>query len=745
MKKRIAVILLAVLTLCFSGCSSKSAVKTTLSFDREASANPLADGTVAENENFRLEWDMANMSVVLTDKRNGTKWGTSPIETGEPKFDEFGMPIKRHPQLESALSVEYMDAETETVNTSISYTGAVQDGRIVCEELENGMRTAYYFDDAEFMIPVDYILKEDGLAVSINPDAIEEGDNQILTISLAPYLCSLTNNAADGYFMVPAGSGGLVHPKEVSQSGSVYSMEVYGEDLARDVRDNVSDTEATRLPVYGVKNGDTAVCAVIEGAADSAAVEVRYGSTAVGYSAVYTKFQYRASMSNTIRLFYGVATENQINSDTHITETMTVGFYPLFGQAADYNGMAQVYRNYLKEKGYLSGQAEESALHLQMIGGVMTEESFFGIPYQKLYAATTLTKALEIVKEVQEETDTSLSISLKGFGKSGINIGKIAGGYGIGHGLGSVSDLQVLSSYCEQKDIPFFMDFDLVHFKQSGSGVSRISDSVKNVGEKTAYQYDFQVATLGRLDDTKYQLLQRTKLVASADKLMNKAEKWQLNGIALGTLSNVAYSDFSDSSTGRYCAKNKMSSDVASIFQAFRKNGFRLCAEQANDYAAVNADAVIGVPLKSDQSDIIAEDIPFYQLVFKGYIPLNGESVNLEAEPDTAILQSIEGGSGLTFTLTADYDIDLVKTGKREFFNSLYLDLKDYIVNRSEQLKQFYNKVNGIPIAEHKIVADGLRKTVYENGVTVYVNYGDAAAETELGSVEPHNFLVGES
>lgn len=75
-------------------------------------------------------------------------------------------------------------------------------------------------------------------------NAVQEGANKILAISLAPYFCSLTNNAADSYLMVPTGLGGLVYPKEVSQYGLLYSMDVYRADLAMAVWDNVSVNEA---------------------------------------------------------------------------------------------------------------------------------------------------------------------------------------------------------------------------------------------------------------------------------------------------------------------------------------------------------------------------------------------------------------------------------------------------------------------------------------------------------------------
>ena len=742
MKKRISVVLFAVLLLLTSGCSPKNTAVKSVPFDKDAESSSPENDSIAENERFSLSWDSTNMSVVLTDKKSNTKWGTSPIDGGEVQYDEFGMPIKRHPQVESALSVDYMDSASGTVNTVISYTGAVQDGRIRCAGADNGIRVEYYFDEAEFMIPVDYTLEEDSVKITVDPAGIEEGANKILSISLAPYFCSLANDDGSDYFMVPFGSGGLVYPKAVSQSGSLYSSAVYGRDLSEELWDDIATTEEVRMPVYGVKKGSSAVCAVIESAADSAAVEVRYGSTGTGYSAVYTKFNYRSSVSNTIKLFYSVSTENQVASDVHISEKMTVGFYPLSGDKADYNGMVEVYRNYLKGNGYLSGKANDTALHLQMIGGVMTQESFFGVPYKRLYATTTLKDALEIVKDIKETAGNGLSVSLKGFGKTGIDIGKIAGGYGIGSSLGGVSDLKSLSKYCNQENIPLYMDFDLINYKKSGGGVSRIFDSVKGVSGKTAYQYDFQIAALGRLDYTKYQLLQRSKLTGVADKAIKKAEKWQLTGVSFGSLSSTSYSDFSDKSDDSYCSKSGMSADVENIVKNLKKQNLKFCAEYANDYAAVNADAVIGAPIKSDESDIISEDIPFYQMVFKGYVPLNGESVNLEDDINKAILRSVEGGCGLTFTVVNSYDTALVKTGERVFFNSLYSDLKDNIVSASARLEKYYAAVNGAAVSEHEIMANGLRKTVFDNGTAVYVNYGTEAVKTDAGTVNPNDFLL---
>ena len=151
------------------------------------------------------------------------------------------------------LSVEYVSAETGNTESVISKTGAEKDGRIVCRTLENGIRIEYYFDSPGFMIPVDYILREDSLLATINPADIEESENVITSISLTPFFCAAENDEKDGWLLVPSGSGALIYPKTLSQQGTNYSAQVYGDDASIELWDMPSSDKAVRLPVYGAK------------------------------------------------------------------------------------------------------------------------------------------------------------------------------------------------------------------------------------------------------------------------------------------------------------------------------------------------------------------------------------------------------------------------------------------------------------------------------------------------------------
>ena len=50
--------------------------------------------------------------------------------------------------------------------------------------------------------------------------------------------------------------------------------------------------------------------------------------------------------------------------------------------------------------------------------------------------------------------------------------------------------------------------------------------------------------------------------------------------------------------------------------------------------------------------------------------------------------------------------------------------------------------VKNAKITQHSIVDDNVRKTVFDNGVAVYVNYGDTGAAVNGISVAPQSFEV---
>ena len=60
-------------------------------------------------------------------------------------------------------------------------------------------------------------------------------------------------------------------------------------------------------------------------------------------------------------------------------------------------------------------------------------------------------------------------------------------------------------------------------------------------------------------------------------------------------------------------------------------------------------------------------------------------------------------------------------------------------------LKPYYESIDGVAIMSHTLLGDGVRMTVYENGVAVVVNRGQIAQSTPLGYVEAGQYRIGEA
>ena len=168
-------------------------------------------------------------------------------------------------------------------------------------------------------------------------------------------------------------------------------------------------------------------------------------------------------------------------------------------------------------------------------------------------------------------------------------------------------------------------------------------------------------------------------------------------------------------------------------------------ATKANDYAAAISDIVTDMPTSSTGSYIFDYDIPFYAIVFKGYVPITTESINLSSNSNELLLKAVESGCGLNYTLTQRWDNSLIDANYPYFYNSVYENVKDRIISNYSKLSGYYDKILGAHIAEHAVLEENLRKTAFDNGITVYVNYGDSAVATPDGEVDAHDYLVLES
>ena len=351
MKKILSCILCLCFLLSLTACGTVSKQQA---FNKTTGTAKLKDPLIAENDTYLLEWNDKTYGVIVTNKQTGEVWGTTPQESDEVKLDSFGMPVKRHEMTNSVLSVYYHDKKVGTDNNNVySYGGVVENGHIRCARIDNGVHVEYYFDALEFMIPVDFVLCDDYVRVSVDPRLIQENSNIVTSVSLAPFFCSVENDTKGANLFVPSGSGALIGTKTQSLQGEKFSAPVYGEDLSKQKLYNNQSQTSVNMPVFGADGVEKGVFAVIENAQDTALIEATSGSEGYGFSSVYPTFQVRGDSEHQTTVFSGGIKTYIIYSEAMISDNIQVRFYPLSKGKCDYSAMAGIYRSYLKEKGFL--------------------------------------------------------------------------------------------------------------------------------------------------------------------------------------------------------------------------------------------------------------------------------------------------------------------------------------------------------------------------------------------------------
>lgn len=692
-------------------------------------------GAVAENGNFTLEWDNDKAALLLRSKKTGRVWCTTPYSFYQNDTGEGLASVA----LSSPLNITYVETETLSVKTVSGTTGVLKNGRVASKKIKNGIRVTYFFDKLEITVPVDYILNDRGLEVRLLVSGIYENEYPIYKVSLHPYMVNTPNNDSS-YLVVPSGSGGIIR----TNNGVIkdYTEYIYGEDPVKVSWADTSFIEKSALPIFGAACGEDSILGIIEKGADAAMVETHACDSEIGYSGAYVSFMLRGYDMTTFTDKAGQAKPVKKYSDSHLNaEYLSVCYYPMEGYSPDYAGMASLYRDVLKDSGKLPKASENApALALDILGGAESNKLILGLPYRSLDVATTVSEAHDIVEELNGELDAPLLVRLSGFTESGLDAGKVGGGFKLSNKFGSLKKLKSFNSYCESYGNILAFDFDLMRYSSSGGGFSTTADSVQTANLITRTFEFYNVATN---DSDKrgpqYYLLSPSRFKDAGKKLTATVDKMELSAVSLSSFGSLTYSDYSYT---KYHCKGGNADAVVSVLKSLQKQKTEVITKDANIYAALLSDYVTHAPVGSSKYDCIDMDIPLYQMILRGTTNLYSSYINVANDPRLEFLKAIECGSGLCFSICADVPSGLKHTVHSAFAASRYASVKDELLSYMDEASNFLASVGSSSISMHNSNGS-LAHTVFSNGVEVYVNYSDTALDTPIGTVGARSFVYG--
>ncbi len=716
----IVMLLILCLTLTCVGCSSGEygSVKETVIYSEDKILT--ADSAlVAQNTKYELHWDNIQKNVLLKDKSSGAVWSTSPVdENGEVLADESS--------LYSPINLEYIMRSGFRTLSVTGKAGAVEKDGVSSELIDNGLRITYLFKDLQISIPLEFVLTDRGLEISADLEKIAQNADvtgfRSFKISLAPYMCSVVNTA-ENYLFVPSGSGALMYADERgSGAARSFSGKVYGEDITEEKNEEFTYTESVKFPVFGGQNGNNTISCIVNDGEELCSIKANVGDGVTGISNAYAEFQVYGY--NGTVMDYGGSTGkklvNYYSYDRISTGKISVLYTPVTTEKSGIVNIADEYRNYLSDSGLLNERAEENKLSLVLYGGMELKKHLFGIPYNKVTALTSFSDVLSVLKEL-EATDMQLDVKLVGFGVNGINGGKLAGGFTYSSKLGSKKELKELQDYCSDKNIDLYFDYDTVNFSKSGNGFSTNSDNASAANGYPAQRYSFSAVTGAGNESTVSSLLSRGKLETVIDKVIASAEKMGFSAVSLSTFSNTVYSDYS--SLEYACCGNTVK-DYTKAIKSIKNENLKLSGSSANSFVAARADKLFDAPTYSGKLSDFDCDVPFYQIVFKGYVPFSTESVNIAENSQKQLLKALEVGGGLQFSLIKNYTSEYASYNNEDLNLMIYKNNATLIKETVEKTEDLYEKLNGARVIDYQIINASVRKTVFDNGAVIYVNYG---------------------
>lgn len=593
-----------------------------------------------------------------------------------------------------------------------------------------------------FSVPVTYVLDGDNLVVSVDPEEVtyNTAGYYLVTIDLLRYFGASMSD--DGYLFVPDGSGALIDFNNGKTTANSYTVAVYGPDATMQsmnwYQSQVDAANTVRMPVYGVKDGNRALFAIIEDGDAYATVNADVAGKTTAYNNVYASFTYLQYGETSLDDIIG-ANSYYMYSEADFAGNYTIRYSFLTGDDADYSGMARCYREYLTGTGVLADRvtSDDLPFYAEYIGAIDKDKTFLGVKYEATEAVTTFSQAAEITSLLAEAGIANLNVVYDGWSEGGLHGEAVTSlnvesklkksGYGIDDFL---EDMTGNSVY-------FTADLQYVYEDGLFDGYSTMKYSPKYFDNTNATILAYGLASR-QSDGTLANLISPYFADSITTRVLKKMTKYGITGLNLGTMSYELYSDLYKN---RYTDRQKAEQNYTAAAQTAAES-MTLLGDNANAYLWGTLTEVINAPLYSNGYLILDREVPFYEMVLHGYVEYAGQELNLCDDYETTVLKSVESGAGIHFKwIYADNSVV-----KETDYDDLYsVNYEAWL----EQAGETYNKLNadlgalsGLTVTEHEYLSDELVRVTYEDGTKVYVNYGTEAVDADGVSVPARDYLV---
>ncbi len=238
--------------------------------------------------------------------------------------------------------------------------------------------------------------------------------------------------------------------------------------------------------------------------------------------------------------------------------------------------------------------------------------------------------------------------------------------------------------------------------------------------QEPAAQYEYGRASYAAELGGAFYLRAPGQLKAALASFAESAQALGLAGVSVTDLGAMSYSDYHKNGT---VGAPESAEYAAGALRAAGQSG-RVAVHGGLLFAAVNAELVLDAPSCSSGFSIEDEQVPFYQIALSGLVRYAAPPVNQQADPQQALLWSLETGSALNWAF-ADQEL---RTAGNPACGADRPELEVRAKTAEAQAREYLpllEQVAGWQITDREVLAEGVCRTRFASGAVVAVNYTD--------------------
>lgn len=557
----------------------------------------------------------------------------------------------------------------------------------------------------------------------------QENDERIMlsSVILFPGLGATKGSETPGYMVVPDGMGALIRYKDnEGQFVASYEERFYGGNQGITSIRTSATNQQLLMPIFGMVHGSNqhAALGVIEqGDISSRLIVIPAGANNVPYNLIYPKYDFNQTFlqSYTSDGLGGVQRIHQTS-----TSDITVQYYLLSNEDANYVGMANAYQEYLVETGVLSriaNRADRIPLHTQVI---MSDSRSQFVGTQTI-VMTTLDQTRQIVARLEEAGMTNQHISLLGWNQGGYS-GHLPSSLRYASSVGSRREFEAF--FEDMDDTPVYLVNNYLYSAPENGRIRYRRDVAMGVNR---FRLEEQCSSC--VYDQTFTLYPATTKRLAMDDLNSVVEVGVQ--VLFEELGNTLFSYYQNQAFPREAGLGH----YQAVMDAYDSNASYI---QPNAYAWQYTDTFFNTPLYHSQLKIFDETIPLLSTVLAGHMELFSLHLNFNSVGRAQLLRMIDFNVYPSYVVSNNRSSDLKGSDIERFFATEFASWEPTMIEEYDFLNQALQPIIAATRVSRVRVADDLILNTYDNGTQMVINYGSSPVEYDGDVIDAQSYLVRE-